>query len=343
MEELFGRQRLLQSGLAVAAGQKRELNPILFDVMPNPILPLRMLPNYPPFNLLTNSGSVTGQLPVLAAASDYRVQNAVLNTNMLFLTANLEDTSRLRAIGMPVAPAFGLEHLTSETLHDFRTALGLIPASPQFSLVQWLVLVGWTPSRGSLQCPRIIQEVAQSLEEVAGCLGLPQQNVLLWQPTVGDLSKLRHCLNLGRKQDVVDAINSSILSSCKPLSGPTVGEHLEHELLTAERKVRAVLRDPEAGPRRRKRPLQRQQRIFEKALVRPILKLADQTEDPNERTRLYALAQAARTLSLTSTLHQAKLENEIINQGLGGDGTSHDISGLMKSLETVIKLCKETD
>lgn len=342
LEDKFGRDLLVESGLVVTTAGRPEFNPDLFG-MPNQIFPLRMLPELAPYNLITTEGNVRDKLSQYAFASDYRVRSIVAQTGTLFLAEHLGDVGRLRALGLAVAPVCGLESLTSEKVRDFRMALGQSTGYPQFAVVQHLVLIGWSPTTYVARCPRIIHEVAQSLREAAGCLGLPQQNVLLWQPTFEDLFKLGSCLTLGTRQDALEAISSSLKSSSRPLCGTLASGPVGGEFLAAEKKLRAVLRAPDAGRRRRRQGLRRLEQLTEARLVKPIFDAAQETADPIERIRLYALAQAARTLSLSSTMHQAKLESEIITHGLNGDGADLDLNGLIKSLEAVIKLCKEED
>jgi len=204
-------------------------------------------------------------------------------------------------------------------------------------------LVGWSPTPYSRHCPRIIYEVAQCLREAADCLGVPPQNVLLWRPTFEELSKLHNCLNLGTKYDALQVVSLSVQSSSRPIGSSPTGSQPGAEFLAAEKNLRAVLGAPDSGCRRRQKEFRRLERLTEAQLVKPLFDSALETADPIERMRLYALAKAARALSLSSTMHQAKLESEIIKQGLDGNWSELDLGGLFKSLEAVIKLCKEED
>ena len=89
------------------------------------ILPLRALPQCNPFDLLSDWGTTSGQLPVYAAVHDHLVEKGVNRRGVLCITFSMQDLLSLRAVGMPAALAVGLEEITRNRLRNFAIPLGL--------------------------------------------------------------------------------------------------------------------------------------------------------------------------------------------------------------------------
>ena len=86
------------------------------------VLPLRSSSDSKPFDLLTDDGTASGRLPAAVAMHDYRVQKDIQRMGFLCLAFSMWDLLALRAAGVPVVPAKGLEQISPETLKELRSS-----------------------------------------------------------------------------------------------------------------------------------------------------------------------------------------------------------------------------
>jgi hypothetical protein len=111
LQSRFSRADLVAAGVLVAPASPdapSELHPEL--KMPGrKWLSLRTEPGLPPFDFLTDSGSLSGQLPILASRQDFRVRKLLGRADgELLATATIEDAAVLLAIGLPATISVGL-------------------------------------------------------------------------------------------------------------------------------------------------------------------------------------------------------------------------------------------
>jgi hypothetical protein len=341
LELKHGRRKLLQSCLTVRDGYPPTFNSVLIS-RPNLILPLRLLPGHPVYNLLTDFGTVSETLPLQALANDYRVRGPISFTGTLYLTADVLDLVCLRALGLAAAPMYGLEEPNLETLDAVRTACGLSPIYSYLPLVQHLILVDWSPSKVSSRGSSLVNRVAENLVEWGPHLGLSPNQILRWRPRHDDMIDIVRCLQLQGGPAAVEAIESSVQSSAKPLVAAPDETTTSEEFFTAEKKFRDGLGRPELGRRRRNHRFKKYRQALEKELVEPMLEQAQATGDPQERLCAHLTVQMIRSLFPEIVRHQANLENEMASGKLIGEGASGDLANITKGIEAMIKLFKET-
>ena len=152
------------------------------------ILPLRTTPQGHPRDLLVDEVTCSGRLPACAAAQDYAIAGRINKRGLLFLTFMMRDLLSLQAVGLPAAPAAGLEQFTRQTLMEFRMIAGLAEWSDTTP-------VGQTPgSSSSSPCAAQEEEppemsVPQSSDPATAAMGVdhamvPQRLILVgWTPS----------------------------------------------------------------------------------------------------------------------------------------------------------------
>jgi hypothetical protein len=332
---------LIRSGVLVGDRGEFEINP-MFTGRPNAIVPLRSAPDAAPFDLISGQGAASRRLPLSVAVHDHRVQAAISESGYLFAAFEVPDLLCLWALGMPVVPACGLEQFTPSSLAAFRGAFGFTEPKPQ-AIPHHLVLPAWSPYRFSRERPPDVDRVARNLIRCRSCLGLPLHQILVWQPTTTEIEGLAKCLQLGGKSDVVAAISSSLAHSSTPLAPEPAEANPVADLLKIEKRLHAALMNPETGRTRLRRLLRKQRQGVDESIVKPLLEKAQDESDPEERIRLTALAQFTGTLRSTTVSHAARLEKEISDHGLRGDGKAFDVQGLAKAYDVLLKLCKESE
>ena len=130
LREKHSDKDLIRSGVA-SRDEKNNLalNPIFFGLVDNRILPLRAIPQCNPFDLLTEEGTSSGQLPIYASAHDHHVGKGITKRGILCVTFSMLDLTSLRAVGMPATLAFGLEQINRHSLKEFCGTLWLAGSS----------------------------------------------------------------------------------------------------------------------------------------------------------------------------------------------------------------------
>ena len=192
LRQTNGDAELLQSGLATpGAGGELGLAEAL-EQLDGKILPLRHKPQAAPYELLCDEGALSGHLPLAAALADHAIVSALAQHELLFLCFSLCDMAALRAVGLPAAPALGLESITLEVVDELRAACGpaggpgglaaLPDAGPAKVALPPLVLVGWSLAELSDHRPADLDRVAAQLKDKSSWLGLEPEEVLLGAP-----------------------------------------------------------------------------------------------------------------------------------------------------------------
>ncbi len=334
------------------------------DILGEPpvcILPLRAAAQRSPFDLLIAEGAVSGQLPFYAAVHDHVVAAAVRKWGVLCLAFSFRDLLSLRALRIPVTPASGLEHITRQSLAQFRDAMRFpgpnhppktehapsastsascppgAQQAPAGIVPPRLVLVGWCPSRLSPQRPQNVDPFVRSLQAMGGFCDVALEETLLWRPTPLEIRRIALCLTSGARRDVLEAICESIDSSGKPLAPPPSDKDSSGSLLESRTRFRAALLQPDGNPEQRRRRLRDYQAAVENTFVRPMLERAASESDADERSRLGGLAAANRLLHVNVELYWAKFEREIARKGVRGVGEMPETRELMKMFDIVYK------
>lgn len=138
LQEKYALQDLLRSGVVTYGDvieqhqnlaahcivKKVVINPVL-DGPSSQILPLRVLPESNPFDLITAEGTLSRQLPACAMLHDHLTQKGIQKAGMLCLTFSLPDLIVFRAVGLPAVLATGLANSSGKILKEFAGSLGL--------------------------------------------------------------------------------------------------------------------------------------------------------------------------------------------------------------------------
>ena len=378
---------LIRSGVA-SRDKNKKLNfgASFFGLLDKRILPLRAAPQCGPFDLLTEGGTCSGQLPIYAAVHDHRLAKTIAKRGFLCVTFSLQDLISLWVVGMPAALAWGLEEITSRKLKEFRSIFGLAgashaahagqapatsPSSPPSPAQEEedtnpvqvpevcdsstalpdpdnaaldpprLILVGWTSSQLSLQCPGDFDRVARSIATLANGIGIDLTGVSVWRPAAAEIRRIMYCLTNGNRKDVRQAILSSLDQSAKPLA-PSASDKGSHgSLLQTRARLRKALRRPESNPAYRRRRLSEYQQSVDRTFVDPLLELAGGESDLDKRSRLGALAAVNRLLHPSVELFAAELEKQITRGGLHGDAEVLKTGELMKIFDLLFKFTKK--
>jgi hypothetical protein len=383
LRQKHGCSKLLSSGLAHRDEDGTLSLHEVFYQYDAAIVPLRTMPQGHPFDLLVDEATCSGRLPACAAVQDHAIGGRIAKRGFLFLTFTMRDLLSLRAVGLPAAPAAGLEQLTPQTLGEFRKLAGLAESShpaplgqapagsssspcptqeeepaempvPQSSdpataaagvdhamVPPRLILVGWTPSTLSSERKVLLDRVVQNLINTGHGLGVGLDQVFVWRPAAAEIRRIKYCLTQGKRKDVVKTILVSLDQSAKPLAdsphAPKSGRTLSE---TRVRFQEALLR-PGSNPAYRRRRLQAFQQAVDRALVEPLLERAADESDPDERSRLAALAALNRLLHPHVELALAKFAKEMTKNGLRGDAAVLDVRDLVKLFDRVYRLTKE--
>lgn len=337
------RHALIRSGVAVGVGKfDMTLHPIFHENLNGAVLPLRRSPAQPPFALMTEQGSTSQRLPLCDAVRDFQVSHAIESCGMLFVTHGLQDAIRLRLIGLPAAPAHGLEQFTERSLREFRYAFGLLEQQPPV-VPHRLIITGWSLTKLSWLSNAALEPVLQNLTDCAPCLGLGLQNILVWQPTPTELDGLARCLEIGRLEDVAAVILGSIEQSCMPLAPDPAEPNPKTDLLECDRRLRHALIRPETNSARRRRRLLDYQDVLEEKMIKPLLVRAENEKDLKESYRLKALAELFRSLYPATAVQRAKFEKQVVEQGLSGEASLLDLNNLLRGFGTAYKMLEEDD
>ena len=122
LREKYSTKDLIRSGVASPDENKGlSLGRIFCGPSDIRILALRAIPQCNPFDLLSDEGTASGQLPVYAAVHDHLVEKGINKRGFLCVTFSMQDLISLRAVGMPAALASGLEQITRKSLAEFRS------------------------------------------------------------------------------------------------------------------------------------------------------------------------------------------------------------------------------
>eukprot|EP00913_Durusdinium_trenchii_P010900 g10229.t1 len=184
-----------------------------------------------PFDVLSDAGHVSPlEIPAFASLRDARTRRCLENGDgALFVACRVADAAVLRACGLPVTLAHGLEKLPLDQLARFCESFGLTsdhcdrdrrpddpaaqenptaghaeeeslppdPASPEphpaarVETPVHLVFVGWTPACVALAVPIPLHKIVVYFELLKKHLGLDMNDLGLWEPSADDMARLQ--------------------------------------------------------------------------------------------------------------------------------------------------------
>lgn len=330
---------LLRSGVADDVDGKLVFN-LPLSTISGSILALRDGPNEPPFDLLTEQGSVRGKLPIRSAVEDFRLRVAIEETGRVFAAFEFGDVIRLRSIGLAAAPATGLESFTLDSLRRFRFVFGALNQKPS-AVPHSLTLVGWNLARFTAYRSQSVDQIIASLAGHSACLGLALHRIAVWLPSRAALRDLSTCLRCGRRQDLVAAVIGSLERDRHSLVSDPNEPDPRDNMIECERRLKKALMSNDASPKRRRQALERFQRALATQIVAPLLMTAQEETNHREGLRLRSIADVARTTLFASTVQRIKLEKAIVEDGLSSDAASFDFRSTQQGYATLFRLLDE--
>lgn len=250
-----------------------------------------------------------------AALADHHVR-ALLErlSRQLLIVSSAEDLAVLTSMGFPAAPAGGLDSLGGKRLELLLKRLGLQapdnehagrerPPGPQSASSKAplepiaLILVNWSPSRLDLADVPLILQIRDRLRLLEELCGLEFPDFTIWKPTSKHLERLRFCIDNRTRRYIYSALLASLEQSCQTLELSALGPRPEPEtLIEAVRELNAYPRTPSFDALML-RSWDRIERLLQKELIEPLLKQAEETADPLEKSLGVQLA------GLTGPLH----------------------------------------
>jgi hypothetical protein len=259
--------------------------------------------------------TLEGRWVLDAALADHHVQ-ALLESlsRQLLIVSSAEDLAVLTSMGFPAAPAGGLDSLGGQRLELLLKRLGLqAPDNEHAGREQApgpqsasnkaplepiaLVLVNSSPSRLDLADVPLILQIRDRLRLVEELCGLEFPDFTIWKPTARHLERLRFCIDNRTRPYIYSALLASLEQSCQTLELSALGPRPEPEtLVEAVRELNAYPRTPSFDALTL-RSWDRIERLLQKELIEPLLKQAEETADPLEKSLVVQLA------GLTATLH----------------------------------------
>jgi hypothetical protein len=259
--------------------------------------------------------TLEGRWVLDAALADHHVQ-ALLESlsRQLLIVSSAEDLAVLTSMGFPAAPAGGLDSLGGQRLELLLKRLGLqAPENQRAGREQApgpqsasskaplepiaLILVNWSPSRLDLADVPLILQIRDRLRRLEELCGLEFPDFTIWKPTSKHLERLRFCIDNRTRPYIYSALLASLEQSCQTLELSALGPRPEPEtLVEAVRELNAYPRTPSFDALTL-RSWDRIERLLQKELIEPLLKQAEETADPLEKSLVVQLA------GLTATLH----------------------------------------
>ena len=329
---IFDRDDLLKAGILAPNNEGGiGLHPSLAD-QSSILIGLRKSAGDKPFCLLTENGCLCGRWPFTAMLADYRTHDLRIHGEPLLIASTIADVAILSTLKLAAVPAVGLRNFSRKSVSAFCRALRRprhCEPSRRFNsdaaygddgakktLPIPLVLVGWDPSRLDFELPDNIQVLEQHLRGLDWNLGIDLDDVLIWKPTAGDVDRVRYCLAMGNGRDVRRAVLASLEYNCEPLirtsnvpqgPDPPYGHRLAEWV--------ALQWEPNERTRRQQ-AWQRLQAAWERDVIQPLVRQAQEYADPADRALGIALADVSRIMHPQALLLATNYGNAIGNDGV---------------------------
>ena len=289
----FNEEQLEASGVATrgADGRLTLVRPL---ARPGSILgPLREGEGDAPFEILTPSGPVGREVPVLSTLRDYRTGKWLPKTNRRMLVcASTAQIPAFRSVLLPATTSTGLTALSGDELRELSQRLRWSePSTPENTASATgpvdLTLVNWHPETLSAEQCMEIRQVAQDLALVERRLHIDMSRCSVWTPSESEVRDIRFCLeradlNAATEAILASADNSSHFVSAyedpvfQPRREPESVAEALHEIERCERQCDGS----PAGEHRRRRAIAICEQRVEEELVGPLEEHVAESEDP---------------------------------------------------------------
>lgn len=285
--------------------------PILGDA-PLEILLLRERKDAPPYDLITDLGSLVGDDPACFDANrDAYTAARMAKHDLLFVAATVAESAVLRRLGYAATVVAGLESLTGGQL---RRLLGmpdgvsgrscnqrrrLAPIRHRRDVV--IVFVAFDFLNLRVGVPDIVQTVVAGFGEIAKAFGFNARMLSIWEPSEAQLEEVKLAATLHDVSFIQGAIRRSLRQSRRDIYSFERDRSRPDNLHSAEMALDEEVR----RSRDRNYPTSELadakdnfDRLFDATVLQPLRNAAEATADPVERPLLL------RAIELTEELHR---------------------------------------
>jgi len=301
-----------------APNDELQLSPVL-ACAPSTFMVLRRGQDGPPFDLVGQAGSVTtDDPPAFHICDDHFTKVWSRHKKKILVGFSMRDVAVLRMLGMPCAPAGGLEYMDGEQVRrllDIRVKKGAsTQRSDNLAAVCragfQLTLVGWQVADFRNEIPEGLHEVVSHLRKAESAYQCDtQESVEVWRPAGFDWDRIQSALDFADRDLFRRLMWASIARSTLSLRrfekaiSPVKVDYsaARDELLKAIKRAREVgLYTDEV-----KMKLKALNRAFDKTVVDAMIRDAMSASDSVDRSLLLAAAELMQHWHHSSELIQS--------------------------------------
>jgi hypothetical protein len=264
-------------------------------------LPIRTSQNSRPLDIVVRSRSLSGQRTAWRALlCHYR--NAQLTTKdspEMYAAFDEADVAAFWALGLPCIHARGLHFAKQEDIEILIRVLGmpltqeglLGPPEP-FCFIP-LTIVNWSPASLTLADAVGSVEVIRHLRRLCQFVRVPLHEFGVWKPTPKEADRIRFCLQVGERPSVLEAVEDSAANAIALMAKPApktagIGKYAE-----AMSQWRRASDEPTDSIHVRE-AWQQVLRSQQEALIDPLLRAAEEANDPMDRNLHAVVAHLSR-------------------------------------------------
>ena len=290
-----------------------QLNPSLCQA-DTAIITLREREELDPFDLLTDSGTLTGRLlPVCASLRDGRIREMIKRAqeNVLCVSSNSADVALLLSQNVPATFDAGLAQLGGVYLEQMRKDYKLDPSKREHPIgiiedgddqgdtevLPDIICLGWSLASLSAESPPGLSDVVAHLTAVEDHLELCMDRLCCWQPEQKEIEQIAFCLDYGELKDVTGAIVESIRISSGQLIAPaTTPEESPKDMAEAIEVFQRLRSRPERDREAERQAWKKLHALIEKGSIKPLFAAMEASKDPIERSHWLMAAMNAGVL-----------------------------------------------
>ena len=319
LEEEFSDDELEAARVFVPApNDELCLSPVL-GVAPPTFMVLRRDQDGPPFDLVSQAGSVTtDDPPAFHICDDHFTQAWGRRKKRILVAFSMHDVAVLRMLSLPCAPACGLEQMDGDQLRrllDVRVKRnGRTQRTEHLAAIcqngYQLTLVGWQVAELQNEIPEGLNELVSHLRKAESAYQCDtQERVEVWRPVGSEWDRIRSAVAFADRDLIRSLVWTSVSRSTsslrrfeKAMSSRKVDYFAARaELLEAIKCARKVgLHTDEVASK-----LDELNRAFDKTVVDTMIRDAMSTSDSVDRSLLLAAAELMQHWHRSSELIQS--------------------------------------
>jgi len=333
VSQRFGSADSVAAGVAKVNGDGTLKPSAALDFSGQPLLFVLPKAGAAPSEVVTAVGTLSGkQLPLEDVFADGATREALQSAGQLLIAFSAEDIAVLRSVGLPVAPAWGLDRLTPSSLRNLSRLCGWrrsstagpdgddfaqratdarparihprpdeTAAADSFAAASLpLTLVAWSPAQLRCAKPAELDSVVRHLRLVKRHLDIQEMDVGIWTPSTAFVERLGFRLQFDASEvnasDFlldIDEHSGDALSPTSPAPTPP------RSLAAATEELHLTLHDSvnkRCTPERLLRAHQAFNERLEAELLQPLLRGGGSAEVRNLRALLKEVSGLAHRL-----------------------------------------------